>query len=297
MSPGRARRFARPVGHGLIFAGLAFAIYLFAFVAPQVQSAGYDAYAYWHVSLPEPYAIPLGQLGSFNYAPPVALVFDWFSVVDWWVFWFLWMTLLVGTIIWIGWSPLWVLAAFAVPFVTLELYHGNIHVLLAAAVVLGFRHPWAWAFVVLTKPTSGVGLLWFAVRREWRSLGIALGATAVVCLVSLILWPSLWADWIGYVLGYWSTTPERAVVPIPLWLRLPAAAILVVWGALTDRRWTVVVSACLALPALWIAGLAMLIGIIPEIRGRRRGLSGPDIASSGRQGLDPRQGGTTPPAH
>ena len=43
------------------------------------------------------------------------------------------------------------------------------------AIVLGFRWPFTWAFVLLTKVTPGVGLLWFAVRREWRSLAIALG--------------------------------------------------------------------------------------------------------------------------
>ena len=62
--------------------------------------------------------------------------------------------------------------------VLFEFYLGNVHLLLALAIVLGFRWPAAWAFVLLTKITPGIGLLWFAVRREWRSLAIALGATA-----------------------------------------------------------------------------------------------------------------------
>ena len=68
--------------------------------------------------------------------------------------------------------------------VSQEILIGNIHLLLAAAIVLGFRWPGTWAFVLLTKVTPGVGLLWFAVRREWRSLGIALGATAAIVAVS-----------------------------------------------------------------------------------------------------------------
>ena len=60
----------------------------------------------------------------------------------------------------------------------MELAGGNIHLLLAAAMVLGFRWPATWALVLLTKITPGIGLLWFVVRREWRQLAIALGATA-----------------------------------------------------------------------------------------------------------------------
>ena len=36
----------------------------------------------------------------------------------------------------------------------------------------------SWAFVLLTKVTPGIGLLWFAIRRRWRDLAIALGVTA-----------------------------------------------------------------------------------------------------------------------
>jgi hypothetical protein len=68
----------------------------------------------------------------------------------------------------------------------------------------------------------------------------------------------LWVDWLGFL----GSTPEGGSVaqfqiPIPLLVRLPAAAVLVVWGALTDRRWTVVVAATLALPILWVSGFAI----------------------------------------
>ena len=58
---------------------------------------------------------------------------------------------------------LWLLA---LPPVALELYHGNIHLWIAAAIVLGFRYPWTWAFVLLTKVTPGVGAR--LVRRPTR---------------------------------------------------------------------------------------------------------------------------------
>jgi len=37
----------------------------------------------------------------------------------------------------------------------------------------------------------------------------------------------------------------------------------VIWGARTDRRWTVPVASMLALPALWYGGLSMMLAVIP----------------------------------
>lgn len=263
-----AHRYARPVSLGLILAGWLFLGYLFLVVAPQLQTFGHDAFAYWNVSLPEPYAIPWLELGSFNYAPPVAIVFDWFSVVDRWVFSFLWLMLVAGSIVWIGWHPLWILAAFAFPPVATELYGLNIHVLLPVAILLGFRHPWTWSFVLLTKPSAGVGLLWFVVRREWRELFTALGVTALLCAASFVYLPSLWFDWVDAIVSNLGTPAPGNAVDVPLWLRLAVAAVIVVWGARSDRRWTVVVASMIALPALWFGAFAMLIGVIPELRSR-----------------------------
>ena len=265
-----ARRALRPIGLGLVVAGLMFGAYLFAFVAPTVQTFGYDAFAYWNVDLRGPYGVEYGALASFNYAPPIALIADLFGYLDWTTFIWLWTMLLIGTVVWIAGSPRWVLVAFSFPFVAVELYHGNINILLAAAIVLGFRHPWTWAFVLLTKPTSGVGLLWFAARGEWRSLGTALGVAAVVCVASFLLMPSLWFDYLRAMTDSLSHLPHTVAIPVSLWLRLPAAAVLVVWGARTNRRWTVIVSSTLALPVLWPGSGAMLIGLIPELRRKHR---------------------------
>jgi hypothetical protein len=73
---------------------------------------------------------------------------------------------------------------------------GGLHLLIAAAIVLDFRWPATWAFVILTKVTPGVGLVWFAVRREWRRLAIALGVTAALVLISLVIDPALWRAWL-----------------------------------------------------------------------------------------------------
>ena len=87
-----------------------------------------------------------------------------------------WTALLVLALAWLGRGFGAVL--FLIPFVAFEILAGNINLLLAVALVVGLSHPAAWAFILLTKVTPGVCLLWFAARRQWRSVAIALGTTA-----------------------------------------------------------------------------------------------------------------------
>jgi hypothetical protein len=240
-----------------VLAGLLVFAYLFLVVAPAAGTFGFDAFAYWAVDIADPYRVPVGGLGAFTYTPVAARLFDPAGVLAWPSFLWLWSALLLGTAAWLGGRRfLWVLAF---PPVALELYHGNIHLLLAAMIVLGFRYPALWAFGIFTKVTPGIGLLWFLVRREWRSLAIALGVTAVVGAVSLAVDGHLWSEWLGLAASAESGGQvPQAQVPIPLVVRLPAAAIVVAWGALTDRRWTVPVAVTLALPVLWPSGFAVL---------------------------------------
>lgn len=144
--------------------------------------------------------------------------------------------------------------------ISLEFNVGNIHALLGLAIVAGFRYPALWAFVLLTKVTPGVGLLWFVVRREWRKAAIAFGATAAIVAVSFVMAPGDWFDWFRY-LATPQTHEGHLFISAPLWMRLAFAAGLVTWGARTDRRWTVLVAAFLALPSVWETGLAMLLGL------------------------------------
>lgn len=264
------RRLTRPVVFGLLVVGMGGSLLIALVIGPSMHALGGDAVGYWLVDLPDPYQTPWHQPGAFVYAPPIALVFDWFDRLDWWVFSFLWLLVGIGSVVWLAWTPFWILVAFSFPFVVAELYEGNIHLLMAVAIVLGFRHPWTWSFVLLTKPSSGVGLLWFVVRREWRQLGVALGVTAVICLATWVYSPELWRAWIDLLVTNVAVSGEGSVLGVSLGLRVAAAAALVVWGARTDRRWTVVVSSMLALPALWPVAFAMLIAVIPEFRSRVR---------------------------
>jgi hypothetical protein len=151
----------------------------------------------------------------------------------------------------------------------MEVAGGNVSLLLAVAIVLGFRWPATWALVLLTKITPGIGLLWFAIRGEWRSLAIALGATAAIGAVSYVTIPDAWPRWFEVIVANAGKGGTWASVPIPLLVRLPAAVALVVWGARTDRRWTVPVASMLALPALWYGGISMLLAVIPLLAERQ----------------------------
>ncbi len=250
----------RALRDGLVLAGLLAGGYLFVVIAPQAGTVGFDAFAYWSLSIDDPYATRIGGLGAFLYTPVIARLFAPAANLEWLTFLWLWLAVLLGTAIWLGGRRwLWVLAF---PPVALELYHGNVHLLMAAAIALGFRYPATWAFVLLTKVTPGIGLLWFLVRREWRNLGIALGVTAAIVAISLVFDLGLWQQWIDrQLVGALAEAPNQPNIAIPLFIRLPVAAAIVVWGALTNRKWTVPLAAALAMPVLWIAAFAVLAAI------------------------------------
>ena len=161
----RGRIGLRALRDGAVVAGLLFGAYLFVVIAPSVQTVGFDALSYWIYSIDDPYRITHGTMGSFVYSPVAARLFQADSLLPFWQFLWLWMGVLLATALWLGGRRWWI-AVLAFPPVALELYHGNIHLLIAAAIALGFRYPAAWSFVLLTKVTPGVGLLWFAVRHE-----------------------------------------------------------------------------------------------------------------------------------
>ena len=266
MTGGTARRAVRD---GLTIAGLLFAMYLFVVVAPAAGTVGFDAFAYWSVNLDHPYRLVAGQLGAFPYTPIAARLFAPAALLPWPTFWWLWSAVLVATAAWLGWRRTLMILAF--PPVAIELYHGNIHLLLAAAIVIGMRYPAAWAFVLVTKVTPGVGLIWFLVRRQWRHLAVAIGATTALVLVSVIVDGRLWREWIvDGLLPVASGPVQQVYIGIPLLIRLPVAALLVAWGARTDRAWTVPAGAALALPVLWLSGLAVLAAIPAINRFRAR---------------------------
>jgi hypothetical protein len=250
----------RAIRHGLSVAGLILSGYMLLTVAPIVATFGFDAYSYWIPDLSQVYPVGVhyGNLNFFAYSPPIAQLLSLAGGLQWWVFLYFWTALLFATLVWLGGR--WTLAWLCFLPVVVEFYHGNIHLLLAAAIVLGFRYPVTWTFVVLTKITPGVGLLWFAVRREWKPLAIVAVATVTVVAISFVTAADLWGDYFRVLTQEQLPDCAPHCIPIPLWIRFPIAVAIVVVGALAGKRWTVVVGSMVALPVFWAGAPAMLAG-------------------------------------
>ncbi len=236
---------------------------------PLLGAWGTDAAAYWSIR-PDPYGIAVGHTGAFLYGPPFALVSMLLGQLPWPVFLAGFTVVTVAALVVM--APGRAALLFLLPPVALEVYYGNIHLLLALAIVAGFRWPGAWAFVLLSKVAPGVGLAWFVARRDWRSLGIALGATAAVAVVSFVIAPDLWLGWIGRLSqdargasGTW-----LGALLGPLWLRIALGAAVAFLGGLAGYRWTVAVAATLAIPSLWIISPSLLVALVPLVAMDRR---------------------------
>ena len=271
---GRAGGLQRPEIAGLIVAAAAWlGIVLLAEPYGRLWGTGQDAYCYWQATLADPYAHsdwtdPI----AYVYSPAFLQLVSPLTALPWQLFMAAWTMVLLAAIRFLT-GPRWL--AFGVVFGLMEVAGGNISILIAVAMVVGFRWPAAWAFVLLTKVTPGVGLLWFAVRREWDSLATAIMATAGVFAVSALFMPGAWSEWLTVLTSISGREGTWAAVPIPLLVRLPIAVAVVVWGARTDRRWTVPVAGMIALPALWYGAFSMLLAMFALNRPEWRDTAGP----------------------
>ena len=246
----------RAVRHGAVVAGLIATVWMYALGVATWQRPAADGLVYWGVNIADPYAgAAVGGENAYLYSPAFAQVFAVIGLMPREAFQVAWMLFLAAVAWWLARPWPASLLVLALP-VSQDILIGNIHLLLAAAIVLGFRWAGTWSFVLLTKVTPGIGLLWFAVRREWRSLAIALGTTAAIVAGSFLLAPGLWSDWFA-LLHHDGGTQSPSLVP-----RLIIAALIVTWGALTERRWTVPLAAMLALPVVWMDSFAMLLGCV-----------------------------------
>lgn len=231
---------------------------------PAVPWLTWDSHVYWQASLSNDlYANALvGEIGAFLYSPAFAQLIAPAGLLPWPVFLFGWAMLSIAVAValcaepvarhrWL-WLPLATLAF-------LDIGAGNVNVLLAGAIVLGFRWAGAWSFLILTKVTPGVALLWFAVRREWSSLATAFGVTALVVGISAVFEVSAWLDWVTMLLGQGTPHELSGDIAIPAHVRFPVALVLVIWGALGDRRWVVPIACLLLMPVIWPNTLALLL--------------------------------------
>lgn len=239
---------------------LAFALVLYSLSQTyRFSGPGWDAHAYWMAWRGSMYGIPPGYRDAYNYSPVFAQVLWPLAQLPWPVFCGILVATAGAGVAWLvrplpGRLPIavWLCAS---P----EILSGNIYWLLAIVAVVGFRHPGAWTISALTKITPTLGPLWFLIRREWRSLTIAIVSAVVVTAISAMLAPHLWQEWISFLLR----NHERGwdgIVPPPIY-RLPVGLILTVYAARTDRRWILPIAMGLVTPVFGMGTFAILTAL------------------------------------
>jgi hypothetical protein len=213
-----------------------------------------------------------------------------------------WVALLLGCLLWMArWRPLVALAYVAFVPVAVELWFDNVHLVLAALIVLAIRRwPWAFAIGAAIKIAPGLGILYLLLRRRWHEAWIAIGLGLAILLVSVVIGPSAWS-------GFLTTIEARGpadisgFLPIPYVVRLVVAIGLTVLAATLKPRVgepLLVIAITVAMPTLWLNALATLIAIVPILSSATppasaspgAGRSGPHL----RSGLG--RNGDTPPA-
>lgn len=239
----------------------------------------WDARAYWDAWRGGMYDGSVGDPGQFLYSPAFAQAVWPLAHTTWPVFAGVFVAVSAVGLAWLLKPlpltlavPLWLAGSQ-------EVMSGNVFVPMAVVAVLGMRLPQLWAFVALTKITPCLGPVWFAARGEWGAVARAAGATAAVVLVSAVLAPGLWVDWVHFLVDQARLSDGAvgyAFLPGPAF-RVPVALVLVVWAARTDRVWLLPVAMVVATPFIW-NGSFTLLAAIPRLRASY----GPRAARRGR---------------
>lgn len=248
----------------------AFVVVMGVFVGLRLFSVGpwtwpaFDLWAYWLTRDGLDYATARqGLTGAYLYSPAFAQAISSLTALPWPVFAAAWTALAALPLLWL--AGRWALLLLVTPPVFISVLSGQLDLAFAVVALVGLRWPAVWALPILTKVSPGIGLVWFLVRGEWRQLGIALGATAAIAGVSAALAPEAWAGWLAMLgrMDFPDLGGYLVYLPLPLWLRLAAAAALVAWGARTDRRWVLPVAMMLALPTVWLNAPTILVALLP----------------------------------
>jgi hypothetical protein len=226
----------------------------------------FDLHAYWITRGGLDYAShAAGPAGTYLYSPAFAQAIRPLTLLPLPIFAAMWTAIAPALLLWLVGRRALLIAI--IPPVLITLVQGQLDLAYAAVAVVGLRWPAAWALPLLTKVTPGIGVVWFLVRREWRALSMAVGATGLIAAVSFVIDPGAWAGWIELLLRTQGPVadPNLVYVPIPLIVRAPIALVVIAWGAWTNRRWTVPVAMTLAMPILWVNGLTVLVALLPVL--------------------------------
>jgi hypothetical protein len=153
--------------------------------------------------------------------------------------------------------------------VAVEFWFRNVHLFLAVFVVLGLRQwPGAFAMGAAIKVSPGLGIPYLALRGRWRPALVALLSGLVLLLVSVVLAPDAWAEYVKFILAI-DPGQQSAFVAVPFAVRaLVAATLVVVASRIREARGDLlfVAAVTLALPSLWFTGLSLLVAAVPLYR-------------------------------
>jgi hypothetical protein len=112
--------------------------------------------------------------------------------------------------------------------------------------------------MLVTKVTTAVGWWWYVARGEWRKAAVAAVVSVAIIGISVVTVPDLWVQFAGFVArNFTMANPPQTAFFVPIGIRLPTALALVVWGARTNRRWTVPVAVGWALPAVFLSAFLL----------------------------------------
>jgi hypothetical protein len=253
----------RAVRDALTLAGLVYIALVWLGIAPYappVPEYGpmFDARGYWTAWQGGMYDTPWLVNGAYVYSPAFAQIIWPLTLLPWPVYAAAYTLGCIGCLFWMR-VP-WMIAF---PGVIDDILRGNIHVFLAASIVLAIRgFPAAWTFGIITKVTPGIGILWHVVRGEWRNTAIALGVPLVIVAISFAAAPDLWFEWFDFLGTSAGASARISVLPLPLLVRLPIAAVLIAFAGRTDRAWIVPIGVMIALPNVWTTSTALLAGSV-----------------------------------
>ena len=98
------------------------------------------------------------------------------------------------------------------------------------------------------------------VRREWRALVLAIGATVALAAASVaIMGTGPWTEWAAILQQGVTVSIPPDALPVPFLPRLGIAVLIIAWAARTGRRWLVPIGVVLAMPFLWAIAFAPLV--------------------------------------
>jgi hypothetical protein len=233
---------------------------------------GVDSHAYWAAWRGQMYDAAPATRDAYLYSPAFAQAIWPIAQLPWPAFSIVWSLAATAAVVWLalGASRVWVVPLILLG--TFEVLTGNVNWILALVAVFGLRHPGLWTVALLTKVTPALGPVWFLARGEWRKFFVAAGWAVAVSVGSFALAPDLWREWWDFLSTHAGSSTDKvgATFLPPLVVRIPLVLAFVVWGARTNRVWTLPVGMALLSPVSGIGQLVVLLAVPRLVRDERK---------------------------